>query len=1196
MARRSSVGRFTVILLLVVLDVPAAHAVQLNNPEAPAGYALSGTPSPNLRIVGPAGEDPPVVNERKKLKLHVINASGSTVRAVEWRTVDAAVGRISKRGALKGVKFGVMTIRATTESGDIAQTTAVVARVRQPGDTAARGDSRPDSGGNIYLSDPDRHVIYKSTGVVDSVFAGSRGEAGFRDGMGMDARFNVPSGLGIDVRAEGALFVADTGNNVVRAVGFNGRVRLAAGNVAGLPGTMTTDTTPLDTAAFRNPGGVASLGPNIFVADTGSHAIYFVDFAAGLVHLVAGSPGEAGYAEGEGRTARFDAPAALAINSAGNLLAVADVANDRVRLVRLVPKPGGGFSGVVSTAGVASKSGDRAPGGGYAFDAPSALGFDVADNLYVTSAGRAEVVTRSVDGVESRVLLAQTGSLVAPRNLSVRGTEVFVLDRRSEGGSRINIVDVGPPEIASATPDIIRITGGEQIVIRGRNFPPETRLVLGDAAPASVQVVNSTEIRFVAPPQISAGARSLTVRTRGGVAQAIVQVKPLGLADVDPGDIVTVAGGAIPYVGDGGVVGDANAVIEPRDLKMDAAGNLYFADAAAHRIRRVDAITKVLTTIAGTGRAGFSGDGGPAVAADLSGPTGVALDASGNVYLSDTENSRVRRVDAATGTITTVIGTGVSESSENPAPGSEFSIGNPAAMVVTPDGTLFVNGNNYSSQEVVRYSAANDTAARIAVVRIDGQTHGERELPLGGSSMVCGPDRALYIAQYGFGAYVIRVDPTTGAQTIVAGNGGLEFDGDGRTALETAFRTEGIAFDSNGNLLVSSHDRVRRIDVVSRLVTTVAGNGTDGIPKPDELAVNTGFGGANNLVVDGSGDIVVVVTPIRGGLGPTRLWRVEKETGIVVAEGARLDSQSIEFLATSVRFELDVAVGVSGTSLIIGVGNEQQVYGVDLTSGILSRVAGGGTQTGDNIPADSALLYPRSVLALETGIAIASGRVYLLDPQTRILRVIAGSGEPGSSGDGGPATEARLSAYQLAADSSDNLTISDLSNFTVRRVDAVNGLISTVAGNGSPVSSGDGGPAIDAGVSPVSIAVAPDGTLYILDRPVLHPLEKSIRRVDPVSGIISKVASLEASALAVDASGRLYAAIHGYIVRIDVATGEVIAIAGTGEPGSTGDGGPALEARIGYVTGLAIGTDGTIYFDNSTSDAVRAIKAAAAAK
>ena len=134
------------------------------------------------------------------------------------------------------------------------------------------------------------------------------------------------------------------------------------------------------------------------------------------------------------------------------------------------------------------------------------------------------------------------------------------------------------------------------------------------------------------------------------------------------------------------------------------------------------------------------------------------------------------------------------------------------------------------------------------------------------------------------------------------------------------------------------------------------------------------------------------------------------------------------------------------------------------------------------------------------------------------------------------------------------------------------------------MSSGDGGQAIEAGMNPVSLAIGVDGTLYIADS------FGGIRRVNHSTGIISKLSDLRPYVLAADESGHLYAGLSGLVVRIDVETGVVTVIAGTGEFGSSGDGGPALDARIGFVQGLAIGPDGTVYFTDSVSASVRAIK------
>ena len=225
-----------------------------------------------------------------------------------------------------------------------------------------------------------------------------------------------------------------------------------------------------------------------------------------------------------------------------------------------------------------------------------------------------------------------------------------------------------------------------------------------------------------------------------------------------------------------------------------------------------------------------------------------------------------------------------------------------------------------------------------------------------------------------------------------------------------------------------------------------------------------------------------------------------------------------------------------------------------------------------------------------TGILVSDdlGWIYRLDPTAGKLVTIAGQGVPASSGDGGPAREALISPGHLGVDSDGNIYVADFGGLSVRRIDAETQIITTVAGNGLGGSSGDGGLAIDAGMNPVSIAVAPDGTLYIADA------FGGIRRVDPSTGIITKLADIPANVLAVVETGRLYAGSGNRVFRIDVESGLVTLIAGNGEfDVSGGDGGPAVDARIGFVNGLTIGTDGTVYFSDSVGGSVRAIKPAA---
>ena len=154
----------------------------------PLACVSASAPAPQLRIVGPAGENPPVVNERRNIRLRVVDETGD-VSVTVWKTGSPTVAKVTKKGVLKGKLYGFVTITAVTGRGE-ATTTAVVARVTRRHGSMGDGDTKSDSAGRIYLTSPDEQVIYRSDGVRDEIFAGTKGVAGYQDGTGQNARLN----------------------------------------------------------------------------------------------------------------------------------------------------------------------------------------------------------------------------------------------------------------------------------------------------------------------------------------------------------------------------------------------------------------------------------------------------------------------------------------------------------------------------------------------------------------------------------------------------------------------------------------------------------------------------------------------------------------------------------------------------------------------------------------------------------------------------------------------------------------------------------------------------------------------------------------------------------------------------------------------------------------------------------------------
>jgi len=289
--------------------------------------------------------------------------------------------------------------------------------------------------------------------------------------------------------------------------------------------------------------------------------------------------------------------------------------------------------------------------------------------------------------------------------------------------------------------------------------------------------------------------------------------------------ITTVAGtGNFGYSGDGGPATEAG-LSEPKGIAVDAAGNLFIADSGNRRVRRVDATTGIITTAAGNGIVGYSGDGGPATSATLGNPSLISVDAAGNLFIADSGNHRVRRVDATTGIITTVAGNGILGYFGDGGLATAASVAGPQGVAVDAAGNLFIadSGNH-------RVRRVDATTGIITTVAGDGMggysgdggpaTAAKLRSPAGSAVDAAGN---LFIAG---GDRVRRVDATTGIITTVAGNGIEGYAGDGGPATSAKFdNPTGIVIDAAGNLFIadSSNGSVRRVDARTGIVTTVAG-------------------------------------------------------------------------------------------------------------------------------------------------------------------------------------------------------------------------------------------------------------------------------------------------------------------------------------------------------------------------------------
>jgi sugar lactone lactonase YvrE len=298
-----------------------------------------------------------------------------------------------------------------------------------------------------------------------------------------------------------------------------------------------------------------------------------------------------------------------------------------------------------------------------------------------------------------------------------------------------------------------------------------------------------------------------------------------------PASIRTVAGtGQAGFRGDGGAATIA-LLNQPFGVEADAEGNLYIADMANHRIRRVDARTGRIATVAGSGEKGFGGDGGKATLAALDEPYGLALDRDGSLFIVDRLNARVRRVDGREATIETVAGTGERASAADGVPGVEAPLREPNDIALRGRELFIADVADHRVRRLDLRTGILTTYAGTGRrgARGDGgpawaaDLNGPRALTLDRSGNLVIVERE--------GNRVRRVERATGTITTLAGTGARGYTGDGGPARDATFNgPKGIGIDRQDNLYVVDTENhcVRRIDARTRTITTVAGCGKAG--------------------------------------------------------------------------------------------------------------------------------------------------------------------------------------------------------------------------------------------------------------------------------------------------------------------------------------------------------------------------------
>jgi uncharacterized protein (TIGR03437 family) len=671
--------------------------------------------------------------------------------------------------------------------------------------------------------------------------------------------------------------------------------------------------------------------------------------------------------------------------------------------------------------------------------------------------------------------------------------------------------------------------------------------------------------------------------------------------------ISTLAGGAPPA---NTASATGVSIGQPNRVAVDGSGNVYFS--SLNSVFKLSA-NGSLALVAGNSRAGFSGDGGPAVNAQLNSPRGLAFDSSGNLYIADALNNRVRMVTAA-GIISTFAGNGLPGAYQTvgdwlPAPQGNLHL--PSGVAVDQSGNVLIaDTSNHSIRKVdasgpyagLIHTLAGDTFPGYmgdGLLVVANQT--EFQSP---EDVAVDPSGNIYIADTG-NSYIRKIT-TDGIINAIAGNGGIGYTGDGGLATGAGlFQPYSISVDSAGDVYIAeaADCRVRMIDTKLD-INTIAGNGSPGFAGETGQASAAQLNTPTGVAVDSNGNLYVADS-LNG-----RVRMITKSAAISTVAGNGGYSYSGDGGAAA-KAELYLpqaaAVDALGNRYIADSGNH--VVRKIAASGIISTLAGTGAAGYGGDGASGA----KAQLNTPTGVAADKlGNVYIADSGNHRVRRVAsdgsistyaGNGAPGFAGDGGAAASAQLyTPFGLALDPSGNLYIAELGNSRVRKV-STTGTITTVAGNGTTAYGGDGGLAVNAQLYyPQAVAADAIGNFYIADT-----LNFRVRMVT-AGGLIATVAGngtagysgdlgqataaqiSSPTGVAVDSTGSLYISDGASHVRKVYPNGLIDTVAGNGIRGYSGDGGAATSARINAPGGLSVDSSGNVCFADTANNAVRMLQ------
>jgi sugar lactone lactonase YvrE len=569
---------------------------------------------------------------------------------------------------------GVVTTLAGGNGSGYADGVGSAAKFHEPRGIAL------DGSGNLYVADYENNLVRKVTaaGVVTTL-AGGYNTPGTTDGQGTNARFMLLNGIAVD--SAGNVFVADAGARAIRKITSSGLVTTFAGGAT--------------TGQFGEPRGIAvDSSGNVFVADYSAHVILKVT-AAGVVSKVAGTAPTRGSTDGSA-AALFNAPSGIALDSANNLY-VADTSNNTVRKI----SPEGNVSTLAGLAGRSSSVDGKGPSA--RFEEPYAV---ATDGTYVYVADHTDHTVRkiSADGTVT-TLAGKAGSFGTTDATGANARFNAPMGIAADSAGTVYVADTGNASVRKIT------AGGVVTTLAGTSGVKGSTDASGSAA------------RFSAPAGVAVDG-SGNVFVVDSEASTVRKIAP-------GGEVTTLAGRAFT----GGFTDSTGASARfsvPYDVTVDTNGNLYVIDRNNHAIRKITP-AGVVTTLAGSGSMGYANGNGRAALFKF--PSGIAVDQSGYVYVADTDNQVIRKINPA-GEVSTIAGGSVGSTD---GVGTAAKFYNPKDVAVDVAGSLYVADRSNHTVRKGTVTVASSSNPADCLFNWAEQTYGAFFSPSGAASTNLSP-------------------------------------------------------------------------------------------------------------------------------------------------------------------------------------------------------------------------------------------------------------------------------------------------------------------------------------------------------------------------------------------------------------------------------------------------------------------------